>query len=119
MKSYKMKMAYEPKIKAVVEGDCRQTIRRGRKYRKGDFITIIRTPQGFSPQFQLVDVINIVVDKQKGFLIFEKWYSWDSQTLQELAELDHIDPPCGEKLKRVLYGYYPKKDRFEAQIIRW
>ena len=112
-------MTYEPKIEAVIDGRCRQTIRRGRKYKVNDFITIIRTPQGFSPQFQLVDVIDVVVDKQKGFLIFEKWYSWDSQTVTKLAEMDYIDPPCGEKLKRVLYGYYPKQDRFAAQIIRW
>ena len=119
MKKHNIALTYAPKIEAVLDGRCRQTIRRGRKYKVNDFITIIRTPQGFSPQYQLVDVIDVVVDKQKGFLIFEKWYSWDSQTVTKLAEMDYIDPPCGEKLKRVLYGYYPKQDRFEAQIIRW
>jgi hypothetical protein len=129
MKKYNLPLTYAPKIPKVLSGECRQTIRVGRKFKPCDLVSFhgwegkpYRSKWSFrTPYF----IISTIVD-----LEIHSWGLLDSQTQRELywdmpwaneiAERDGIDPPTGEELGRVLCSMHKIPDEgLPAQIIVW
>ena len=123
-------LTYLPKIPAVLEGRCTQTIRTGREFQVGDLVMFhgwegrpYRSKWDFRTPYWEIIVVHPCVILEDGIddLKFQGeigfWY-WDE--LNQLAELDGIDPPTGEELGRVLMSMHQIPERgLPAQIIRW
>lgn len=120
-------LAYNPKIRGVVDGTVRQTIRIGHKYAVGDLVSFYgwegvpyRSKWSFrTPYFELSEVIPITL-YPGGIEIDGIIKPWSQ--LDDLASRDGIDPPTGEALGEVLNDLYRIWDRggsIEAQILRW
>ncbi len=129
IKKYNLPLTYKPKIPKVLNGECRQTIRIGRKFQVGDLIsfhgwegTPYRSKWSFrTPYFEVESVEPIIIYRWGIYWPWAKWLrEWTFDGLDVLAELDGIDPPTGIELGRVLTSYHKvPDDGAEAQIIRW
>ena len=123
-----MALTYEPKIEPVRSGECRQTIRKGRRFSVGDSILIhgwedrpYRTKWSWRIRVEVQKIRNISIDKRG---IHRASHAvpirWGSQTLKEIAEKDYIEPATGEEIKKVLFGLNGVPTEPEPyQIIRW
>lgn len=125
MKKHVMGMTYQPKIDAVFNGACFQTIRQGLKISVGDeilFYTWTGRPyrSKWDKRLRVVvrEIIDLVVDWDRGIIVNGTAWDWNSPAVELLAETDHIAPATGIELRNVLCGLVSEK-RFEAQIIRW
>lgn len=105
---HSMAFTYEPKIPAVISGDCRQTIRKT-KVHEGDLIhghgwadKPYRSLWSWRMDVTVKKVLEIEVLGDEGFLYNNLLHPWDSEFANELARLDYIDPPTGLGLKAVL-----------------
>ncbi len=130
MRKHALPLTYAPKIPAVLEGRCTQTIRAGRRFQIGDFLSShgwsgkpYRSPWSFRTPYWEVSAAHNCMIEEEGIdsLKFQGeigyWY-WDE--LDRLADLDYIDPPTGEELGRVLLAMHRIPDEgLPAQIIRW
>ena len=128
MKKHVMALTYEPKIEPVRSGECRQTIRKGRRFSVGDSILIhgwedrpYRSKWSWGIRVGVQKIRNISID-ERG--IHRASHAvpirWSSQTLKEIAEKDYIEPATGEELKKVLFGLNGAPTEPEPyQIIRW
>jgi hypothetical protein len=128
-------LTYAPKIPAVLDGRCRQTIRAGRKFKKGDLVMFhgwegrpYRSKWSFrTPYYEIHTVWDIMVwgtgilfPEMKSHVdySFEHFVAWPF--LDWLAVLDGIDPPTGEELGRVLLAMHKiPPEGLSAQIITW
>lgn len=121
-------LTYEPKIAGVLDGTIRQTIRKGCRYWEGDEIAFhgwsgkpYRSPWSFRTGYYPLKEVYEIDIRPDGILIhsmIEKYvvvvYPWEQ--LDEIAELDGIDPPTGEALRDVLLSMGCTG---KAQILRW
>ena len=123
-----MAITYNPKIQAVLDGSCRQTIRKGLNVSAGDEILFhgwegrpYRSKWSWRLRVVVSNVYNIKVSDY-GIQFFSSKYmrAWWSPYVEHLAKLDFISPATGEELKNVLFGLNgaPKTPQ-EYQIVRW
>lgn len=141
MRKHILPLTYAPKIPAVLDGRCRQTIRAGRKFKKGDLVMFhgwegrpYHSKWSFrTPYWKIHTVWDIIVWKE-GILfpemkdhsdyspeMFREW-----ECLDWLAFLDGITPATGEELGRVILEMnelVPTTNNLlgelEMQVIRW
>ncbi|HQN90687.1 MAG TPA: hypothetical protein PK336_00250 [Methanoculleus sp.] len=141
MRKHNLPLTYAPKIPAVLEGKCTQTIRAGRKFKVGDMVSFhgwegrpYRSKWSFrTPYWPIHTVWNITVWKN-GILFPEMLEGYDYSPemfrpwdcLDWLAVLDGIVPETGEELGRVLLEMnelVPTENNLlgelEMQVIRW
>ena len=141
MRKHNLPLTYSPKIPAVLEGKCTQTIRAGRKFKVGDMVSFhgwegrpYRSKWSFrTPYWPIHTVWNITVWKN-GILFPEMLEGYDYSPemfrpwdcLDWLAVLDGIVPETGEELGRVLLEMnelVPTENNLlgelEMQVIRW
>jgi len=119
-------LTYPPKIEAVQDGSCTQTIRKGRKVSVGDEILFhgwtgrpYRSKWSWRKRVVVYEVIDIEIS-QEGMMIEGVLHAWTSWYPSRLAEYDFIDPPTGEALRDVLFGLNSAHDGpDEYQIMRW
>ncbi|HPM61110.1 MAG TPA: hypothetical protein PK955_01380 [Methanoregulaceae archaeon] len=134
-------LTYKPKIPAVLEGRCTQTIRAGRRFKVGNLVMFhgwegqpYRSKWSFrTPYWPIHTVWNITVWKN-GILFPEMLEGYDYSPemfrpwdcLDWLAVLDGIVPETGEELGRVLLEMnelVPTENNLlgelEMQVIRW
>lgn len=130
MKKYNIPLTYEPKIPKVLSGECTQTIRIGRKFQVGDLISFhgwegkpYRSKWSFrTPYYEINQIFGatIFTDGIARSISDEIGCLWGWASLDDLAELDGIEPPTGEELGRVLNQYHKiPPEGTPAQIIRW
>lgn len=130
-RKWNLPLTYEPKIQPVIEGDCTQSIRMGRKFKVGDLIRFYRWAgkpyrskrETITEYMEIIEALPITIfpsiiqfPSSLGGFDFGYWHDFDN-----LAEADGIVPPTGEALRDVLIeknGKIPKGG-IEAQIIRW
>lgn len=128
---------YKPKIERVLNYEITQTIRVGWTKEVGDLIMF----HGWEgkprhskwswrmPYVEINMALKIYICKD-GFEILSSFdgvpidfYSWESEIMDRLAELDSIVPPTGVELGRVIIDgnnlRFDKIKRYEGQIIRW
>jgi hypothetical protein len=133
MRKHNLPLTYKPKIPAVLEGRCTQTIRAGRKIRVRDLVSFHgwegRPYSKWSfrmPYKEIHTVWNVKLFA--GGIGFPEiqgidyspymFRNWD--LLDWLAKLDFIDPPTGEELGNVLLSMHKiPLGGLPAQIIRW
>jgi len=135
MRKHNLPLTYAPKIPAVLEGKCTQTIRAGRKFKVGDMVSFhgwegrpYRSKWNFrTPYYEIHTVWDILVWRT-GILfpemvgqqdyspeMFREW-----ACLDWLAGLDGIEPATGEELGRVLLAMHKiPEGGLPAQVIRW
>jgi hypothetical protein len=139
-RKYTLPLTYAPKIPAVLSGRCTQTIRLERKFRARDLIMFhgwegkpYRSKWSFrTPYWEVTEALPIWIDiwglrwESKGGYTFDDGpdpREWDCawwMDLDNLAELDGIDPPTGKELGRVLLSMHKiPPEGLEAQIIQW
>lgn len=118
---------YAPKIPAVLDGRCRQTIRPEgkRPVAVGDTILFhgwqdrpYRSPWSWRKE---VEVINVIPARVLSAGMLFNGASWHWDELDWLAERDGIDPPTGIELGRLfnsMYSLNPVNWK-HFQIIRW
>jgi hypothetical protein len=130
-------ITYKPKIEAVFDGRCTQTIRKGDKVRVGDIITFhewagkpYRSKWGRRITVEVIAIQNMVLDCcwlhfGCGPLYFGT-AGWGTQDADRIAKLDFIDPPTGIELRELLSGRSPNSPHKNQkdwegvyQIIRW
>lgn len=123
-----MALTYEPKIDAVRDGRCRQTIRKGGRFSVGDSILMhgwegrpYRSKWSWRLRVKVTHVDNITIDEQG---IHRATHAvplrWESKRVDEIAKNDYIEHATGEELKNVLFGLNDVPDKIEPyQIIRW
>jgi hypothetical protein len=141
MRKHVLPLTYAPKIPAVLDGRCRQTIRAGRKFKKGDLVMFhgwegrpYRSKWSFrTPYYEIHTVWDIMVWRT-GILFpemkshvdysFEQFVTWPF--LDWLAVLDGIVPATGEELGRVILEMnelVPTENNLlgelDMQVIRW
>jgi len=129
---------YGPKIKAVLDGRCRQTIRKEKKTMviPGDRIIFhgwsgkpYYSKWSWRKTVEVVEVMIVYLDENgiqpiggqlKGFHLSGDVYSWDSELAAVLAKEDFIYPPTGQALKETLKKLN-KKGGWEGfyRVIRW
>lgn len=142
MRTLVKSFTYEPKIQAVLSGECTQTIR---KYdpmtdgvQPGDQILFHgwkgkarRSDWSWRKRILVTEVIPLMTDDNTFIIgtafcrisseieIFQNpgRFLWDSKEADQIAELDHIDPPKGTALRDLLRSLNPDHSYF--QIIRW
>ena len=132
MRKWNLPLTYEPKIKPVLNGECTQTIRAGRKIQVGHLVSFhgwsgkpYRSPWSFGKPPRYWEVIfthnirihgvgiSFMVNPNRG--IFKYW-----DDLDDLARQDFISPSTGEELGNVLLSMHKIPDEgLPAQIIRW
>ena len=133
MKKHILPLTYAPKIQAVIDGTCTQTIRAGRKFRACDLVMFhgwsgvpYHSPWSFRTPYWVVNWVWDIEIWPKGIqwdssLGGKDWAFWKNDALtQIIAEKDGIIPPTGEELGRVLLSMHKIPDAgLPAQIIRW
>lgn len=122
-------LTYLPKIDAVLNGDCRQTIRAGRRVEVGDWIMFhgwqgkpYKSKWSFRTPYWRVITADPIRIRQDGIFWFDDWYKWVRQlgVCEYIASADYIDPPTGEALRDVLFAMHKiPEEGIDAQIIRW
>ena len=109
-------MSYAPKLDAVFDGTCTQTIRRGLKYAVGERRWIYewsgkpyRSKWGRRMLVEITDVQRVELNEltldfttDTGATVFT--CGWAQEDARRLAADDHIDPPTGLGLRDVLKG---------------
>jgi len=127
MATHNMGFTYTPKIEAVKDGRCTQTIRyvNKRTIKEGDFLNLFtwsskpyRSPWSWRLKVRVREVITISVTDY-GVRCGEWEKPWDSYWIRKLSEHDFIDPPTGAELKKVLEGMHGALKGQVFQIIRW
>lgn len=109
-RSHNIPFTYEPKIEAVKDGTCKQTIRvmNKRKKRAGDGLYLYGwsgKPYRSPWAWRRIETCSSAIDIKiflNGILFVDQWEHiiWDQ--LDDLAEKDYINPPTGKKLGLVL-----------------
>jgi len=130
-RKWNIPLTYEPKIEPVRRGECRQTIRTGRKFKVGDLIRFYTWKgkpyrskrETITEYMEIWGTADIIIHHwgiQNGLLGMEhERFLWEQCDM--LAEKDGIVPPTGESLRDVLIqknGKIPDKG-IDMQIIRW
>lgn len=119
-------LTYEPKIEAVRNRLCNQSIRKDDKFIVGDRVSFhgwegvpYRSPWSFrTPYFPLTHVINCRIYPW-GMKVSSE-FKWECDTMNVLARWDGIEPPTGIELKKVLESYHKiPEEGIKAQILRW
>lgn len=134
-RKWNLPLTYEPKIEAVKNGECLQTIRvigKAGPKRVGDLISLHGyvngrgTPWTWRTPYRIITEAIPIEIYDAGVWIDPIWCKKSSGTfwwsdLAWLAALDGIVPATGEELKRVLAGKnnLVNSRGIEAQIIRW
>ncbi len=127
-RSHNIPFTYKPKIEAVKNGTCLQTIRMRNKRRKkaGDTLYLYgwagkpyRSTWAWRRREICTSVINITI-LLHGIHYIDTWKFLTWSKLDDLAARDHIYPPTGKELGKVLIS---KNDisieGAPGQIIRW
>jgi len=129
MKKHILPLTYKPKIRGIKNGTIKQTIRLGSKFKVGDCVMFhgwggkpYRSKWSFRIPYTVITEILDCCIYNWGIVIIGKGdYKWSE--LDWLAEMDGIEPPTGEELKRVLFELNDiVQDDYHgthAQIIRW
>ncbi len=120
-------LTYAPKIPAVLEGTCTQTIRPKRLIQVGDQIMFhgwegkpYRSHWSFRTPYWTVRLVWPIIIQVWGIQFPHASYSWGSTELDILAEYDGIVPAYGHELGRILTSMHKiPEDGLPAQIIRW
>ena len=109
-------MSYGPKLDAVFDGRCTQTIRKSCKFEAGQVRWIFewsgkpcRSKWG---RRMLVEIVSVGRVEMGEHAMCFKWAdgrdllrcTWESTQADILAVKDHIDPPTGVALRNVLKG---------------
>lgn len=129
---------YAPKIAAVLQGECCQTIREinpnagpRRRIHAGDTIIFHgwkgRPYHSSWSKWRLTVEVTVVeelrIDSKDGFTIIRPGAiftgKWSGMLADHLARQDHIDPPTGHGLRAVLQGLNGTISGKTFQIIRW
>jgi len=127
MEKHVMAMTYVPKLDAVRDGLCKQTIRPGEKYSVDDHIMIhgwsgkpYRSKWSWRINVVVTEIYNVEI-RDSGMHDHEDVFvAWDSGRMDRLAERDHIMPATGKHLYRVLCGVAGKESvGGYYQVIRW
>lgn len=144
-RKWNLPLTYAPKIEAVRNGTCTQTIRvTGKTPKKvGDLVSFHGyqngrgTPWTWRTPYKTITYIKDITivgrgiicgfapeelpseQREEGSFLTYKLWLWNE--LHWLAALDGIVPPTGEALRDVLVGMNGKipEDGIEAQVIRW
>ena len=132
VRKWNLPLTYKPKIESVKRGDCRQTIRMGRKFKEGDLVRFYiwkgkpyRSKRETITEYFLLREVWEIDILPTGISTYDftgyphKFYTWVE--LDWLARRDYITPPTGEALRDVLIEKNGKTpdEGIEAQIIRW
>ena len=131
MTKHVMAMTYAPKIDAVQDGRCTQTIRgmRKREIKAGDSILFhgwtdpkkpYRSPWNLQMRVTVTEVIYCSMSADGVKFKNTGVIPWDDILIDILAMNDFIDPPTGAALRDVLFELngVPSTPT-EHQIIRW
>ena len=127
MSKHVMSMTYAPKIAAVQDGRCTQTIRKRGTIKVGDSIMF----HGWSGRpycskwngkmrVTVTEVIHFLASTEGLKFENTKTIPWDDIIIDIIAQRDFIDPPTGLALRDVLFelnGAPSTPERY--QIIRW
>lgn len=127
-RSHNIPFTYRPKIEAVRNGTCLQTIRVRNKRRKkaGDFLYLYGwsgKPYRSPWAWRRLEICSSAIDIKillNGILYVDtrQFVPWSQ--LDDLAVRDHIDPPTGKDLGRVLISTNDISiEGAPGQIIRW
>lgn len=143
MATYWKALTYEPKVQAVIEGSCTQTIRPGWNIEVGDMIGFhgwegkpYRSKWTWrAGPYQVIESQHIRVYEDMilffPYECFRDGFSatfappWEHQHIYQLARDDFIAPRKGERsasgegLKEVLKGFYGKLEGQKFQVIKW
>ena len=147
MTTHIMSFTYEPKIAAVQNGMIRQTIRKcreGREINPGDFILFhgwegrpYRSKWSWRKRVKVTEILRAYFGESEFVPVYpeipyfiktgptlHKWsigaaWDWDCPIADKIADLDGIDPPTGEALKKVLKKLNGKEWEGYYEIIRW
>ena len=127
-KKYYRSITYEPKIPAVRDGRCTQSIRIETNHKVGDIIVWhgwegkpYRSKWSWRLETELIEEISILI-MEYGIVRYKlgmlpRFFVWED--LDYLAKLDFIDPPTGLELKRVLFEKNKNIVGKSGQILRW
>ena len=127
MAKHIMSMTYAPKIDAVQDGRCTQTIRKRGTIKAGDSI-MFHGWSGKAYRSKWNDKMRVTVTEVIHFLAstdglkFEntKTIPWDDIIIDIIAMNDFIDPPTGPALRDVLFELNGAPSTPEKyQVIRW
>ena len=131
MKKYVMSMVYPPKIEAVQEGRCTQTIRtiKNRPVQVGDSI-LFHGWSGKAYRSKWNGRMRVTVKEVLHCIVTDHWVKvegneavpWNHPSIDELARRDFIEKPTGMALRNVLFilnGGNPPTEPVRYQIIRW
>jgi len=129
-KRWVLPLTYAPKIPGVIGGTIRQTIRPGRKYAVGDWVSFhgwsgvpYRSPWSFrTGYFLLCGVKDIFIHKHGIRHVTDgvagplrSWSNYD-----DLAARDGIQPPTGQALGALFRSmHWIPEEGLPMQIIRW
>jgi len=122
-----MSITYGPKIDPVLDGRCKQTIRKGHKVAVGDEILFhgwggrpYRSKWSWRTRV-IVGIVNDIEVESNGIRFSDGMiYDWKSHFCHVIASEDYIYPATGEALKAILSGLNGSiKEPVEYQIIRW
>ena len=126
-----LSMTYAPKIDAVQDGGCTQTIRgmRKREINVGDSILFhgwtdpkkpYRSPWDGQMRVTVTEVIHFFASTEGVKFKNTKIIPWDDIIIDIIAQRDFINPPTGLALRDVLFelnGAPSTPERY--QVIRW
>lgn len=128
MAKHVLSMTYAPKINAVQDGRCTQTIRRRGTIKAGDSIMFhgwsgkaYRSKWNDKMRVTVTEVIHCLASTEGLKFENTKTIPWDDIIIDIIAQRDFIDPPTGLALRGVLFelnGGAPSTP-VECQIIRW
>ena len=131
MKKYVMSMTYPPKIEAVQEGRCTQTIRtiKNRPVQVGDSI-LFHGWSGKAYRSEWNGKMRVTVKEVLHCIVTDHWVKvegnedvpWNHPSIDELARRDFIEKPTGMSLRNVLFilnGGKQPTEPVRYQVIRW
>ena len=120
---------YKPKIEAVHDGRCNQTIRKGRRINTLDELLLFtwsgkpyRSPWLWRKRAICTSAspIRVCLDGISLSECTRVLHRWDTPFMDDLAARDFIDPPTGTGLRDVLLKMHKIGEDGELfQIIRW
>lgn len=135
-----MPLTYRPKIKGVLNGTIRQTIRKApqgadaiMKYMPDDAILFhtwkgkpYRTKWGKRHRVTLTEVHGVRLEERGIGVVCEGyecvvyvWHTWHSKYADALAKTDGIAPPTGIALRNVIKKYHGKAWEGLYHVLRW
>lgn len=131
MKKHVMSMTYPPKIEAVQEGRCTQTVRtiKNRPVQVGDSILFhgwsgkaYRSEWNGKMRVTVKEVLHCIVTNYWVKVEGNETVPWDHPSIDELARRDFIETPTGISLRKVLFALNdgnPPTEPVRYQVIRW